>query len=83
MSGTHHIDMCEGRRAGEQLVDEHSEGPQVHGLIVARALHHLGRQILRGAAQRVSLLPSGEASGRAEVRNLQITNRVEELGKSR
>mmetsp|Transcript_28754 Transcript_28754/g.73191 ORF Transcript_28754/g.73191 Transcript_28754/m.73191 type:complete len:461 (-) Transcript_28754:2059-3441(-) len=41
------------RLAGQQAVYEHAQRPQVRGRVVAARLHHLGRQVLGVAAQRV------------------------------
>ena len=47
----HGIGACERRSAGEQLKHEHAEGPVVGADVVPLVQDHLGRHVLRGAAE--------------------------------
>mmetsp|Transcript_36225 Transcript_36225/g.111497 ORF Transcript_36225/g.111497 Transcript_36225/m.111497 type:complete len:369 (-) Transcript_36225:59-1165(-) len=49
----HGVLVAEGRLAADHLVDEDAQGPPVHGLAVALVQQHLGRDVLRRAAERV------------------------------
>ena len=66
----------EGRETGGHFVDEDSQSPPVHGLIVAPRKKHLGRQVLGGAAQGVGA--TGEPFGEPEIRDLDVAVESEE-----
>lgn len=50
----------EGRLATQELVAQDPQGPQIHGLIVSLAFHHLWGQVVQRATQ---CCPSGGGGG--------------------
>ena len=67
----------EGRVADEELVAEDAEGPDVHRLVVGLALHHLGGEVVEGAAEGVAL-GGGGVNGPSEVCDLDLALAVDE-----
>jgi len=66
------------RDSGNHLVGENTEGPPVKRVVVPRTHDHLGRQVLRGAAEGVGLvLVRLDDLGEAEVGQLDIPVTVE------
>ena len=62
----------EGRAAGHHLVDQAAEAPPVHRLLVALAVHDLGRQVLGRAADRLRALGLGQDLREPEVGELHV-----------
>ena len=50
----------EGRLADQELVAEHTQRPQVHLLVVGRALDHLRRQVVQRPAHRRPAMQSAK-----------------------
>mmetsp|Transcript_16568 Transcript_16568/g.55739 ORF Transcript_16568/g.55739 Transcript_16568/m.55739 type:complete len:276 (+) Transcript_16568:327-1154(+) len=70
---------AKGWEAGQQLVQEHAEGPPVDGEAVAAARDHLGRGVLRRAAQRPGAVRRrGEVRGEPKVDELEVALGVED-----
>mmetsp|Transcript_21007 Transcript_21007/g.63140 ORF Transcript_21007/g.63140 Transcript_21007/m.63140 type:complete len:390 (-) Transcript_21007:239-1408(-) len=70
---------AKGREAGQQLVQEHAEGPPIDGEAVAAARDHLGRGVLRRAAQRPGAVRRrGEVRGEPKVDELEVALGVED-----
>mmetsp|Transcript_9381 Transcript_9381/g.29942 ORF Transcript_9381/g.29942 Transcript_9381/m.29942 type:complete len:605 (-) Transcript_9381:108-1922(-) len=74
-----------GREAGEELGDEHAEGPEVDGPAVLAAVERLGRHVLGRAAERAAArggvvggVRSVEDLREAKVDELDVALRVEE-----
>jgi hypothetical protein len=75
--------MPEWRIARQELVNQDSQRPPIHGRGVALVLNHLGGEILGGAAERIRLdgvagIAVPEALGEAKVDELDVAFGVEQ-----
>ena len=63
----------EWRDADDHFVDQDTECPPIHGVVVAIANEHLRSQVLCSSAERIGQLSVGNGLGKAEISNQQIT----------
>ena len=66
------------RVALDHLEGEHADRPPIEGGAVAAVEDHLGREVVRRAAERVRLLAAAEALREAHVDQLEVARRREE-----
>lgn len=52
-----------GRVAVQELVRQHAQAPHVHAAAVLTPLHHLWRQVVQGAAQRLAPAAQHNSTG--------------------